>query len=388
MSQSAIKNHPRNYFQKTGIGEDGRRFGTFDDINWTPRIDEHEAARYCTAFLSELTRLDGYLDTAFSTHNPILRAHPRPGRLPFRAVLGISSGADSSMTAEVLCRALAVRYKAGIRFPTDQILLVSFRGTAFNGADSEGGMRFGEYLKQKYPMLPIVLTQIEVGTDDYTRLLEHVAPLVPDEEVTTNVRVSLDFHKPALLNQVAEAYNFLLVETTNLTEEALGETADGTGGYGHLNVPVLPKSFVYRTLDHLGTPEHLGRNSVDTCTKENKMRQYIAGECPPSITTVQFFDVIDRIILMFLSGHSADRIIKETGHTERFVQNTLRRIHLALHREKLGGYPFTPEWRNNFRVDIDAYRSQFHDFASLQNIFNIEPKHPAHSVSTPSYAST
>ena len=59
----AVRAHPRNYFQKTGVGENDRKFGTFDDVNWHPRIDEEKAARYCDAFVSELTRLDGYLDT-------------------------------------------------------------------------------------------------------------------------------------------------------------------------------------------------------------------------------------------------------------------------------------------------------------------------------------
>jgi hypothetical protein len=195
---------------------------------------------------------------------------------------------------------------------------------------------------------------------------------VPPSEITSNLFIPHDFHKAGVLNQAAEAFNFLNVDTTNLKEVALGEATDDTGGYGHISLASgLPKSMIYQLLNFLGIPENFGRASIDTCTHQNKMHQYLDGDNDGHVSTESFFRAIDKVILMLALDFPLGRIVEETMHAERFAHHVAQRMCLTLSREKMGGYPISDFWQDHYSADIRNYRNQFYNIAGLKAVFRL-----------------
>lgn len=368
-----LHSHPRNYFFKTGIGKTKRKFGRYFDVNWEANYIRDDVSRmYARYYIRGVSGPNGFLDRVFTTENPLFRlqgvrlAQQMRGqefipngsdiaRVPFRPVAGISSGGDSSFTAEMFCLALEERRKHGYIFETDQILFVSFSGSDLNKEDTLGGRRFVRYLKQKYPQLPIVLLKSHISTRDYRKLIASMRGMVPKREHTDNVLVALDFYKASLMNQIAEAYNFLNADTANLTEEAMGEITDGTGGFGNISFTRVPKSILLKMMDVLAIPEDLGRNALDTCTGVHKTEQYLSGRKPKFVSDLKFFEILDYVILLVFLGKSPKDIQKSTGHSMQFVQNVYRRCQLSFLREKIGGHIFQERWEDGFKKERSGF---------------------------------
>jgi NAD+ synthetase len=231
------------------------------------------------------------------------------------AVLGLSGGIDSALTAAIAAEALGPENVLGVSMPSRY----SSEGSKTDAralADALG-IRF-----RTVPIRPM-----------FDAYLESLAPLFEgrEEDVTEeNLQARI---RGAVLMAISNKFGHLLLTTGNKSEVAVGYCTlygDTCGGLAVISDVLKLK--VYALARWMN--ERAGRLIIP----ENSITKPASAELKPDQTDQDVlppFEVLDEILTRYVEesqGH--DRIVRETGFEEAVVRDVLRRVDLNEYKRK------------------------------------------------------
>lgn len=240
------------------------------------------------------------------------------------AVIGLSGGIDSAVTAVIAAAALGPENVTGVAMPSRY--------------SSPGSVRDAEELAANLG-LPFHLTPIEPAFNAFERALAEPfagrEPDVAEENVQARCR-------GVILMAFANKFNSLLLTTGNKSELAVGYCTlygDMNGGLAVLSD--VDKGLVYRLARWMNAnparlgferPPRGGPIPESTITKppsaELRANQLDQDSLPP-------YDVLDEIIERYIEGRqSPSRIVRETGFEVETVKRIVRLIDVNEYKRK------------------------------------------------------
>lgn len=228
------------------------------------------------------------------------------------AVVGLSGGIDSALTAALAVQALGPANVIGITMPSP--------------FSSKGSIEDSKRLAQNLGMR-IELVSISELYGLYKQVLKPLFPGRPEDVTEENVQARI---RGNILMAVSNKLGGLLLTTGNKSELSMGYcTLYGDMSGGLAVISDLPKTLVYRLA------EHLNRNGEiipsDTITKppsaELRENQKDEDSLPP-------YDMLDGILECYIErAMSADEIIRK-GFPGDVVRDVLRRVDRNEHKRR------------------------------------------------------
>jgi len=221
-----------------------------------------------------------------------------------QAVLGLSGGIDSAVTAAIACRALG----------PENVLCVSLPSPYTSEASVEDARQLAANLGCAFRLMPI-----EPAMRAYGDIL---APLFAgrDEDVTEqNLQARI---RGNLLMALSNKFGSLLLATGNKSEMAVGYCTlygDMSGGLAVL--ADVPKVMVYELARHLNRERQVipGRILTRPPTAELKPGQLDQDDLPP-------YEILDPILAAYLEEQLGIDEIVGRGFDRRTVEDVVRRI--------------------------------------------------------------
>lgn len=190
-----------------------------------------------------------------------------------KAVIGLSGGVDSALTAKLAVLALG---KANVT-----ALMMPNRGTSSDHSLSDA-IAFAEELGIRYHVV-----SIGDSVDRYKKL-----PWKESEEAAMNIQARI---RMTALYHYANSHKALVLGTGNKTEETLGYfTKYGDGACDVLPIGNLYKTEVWKIAEELGLPEAIVKKTPSAELKEGHTDE---GEIGMSYTE------IDAVLKRFEAGH-------------------------------------------------------------------------------------
>lgn len=239
-----------------------------------------------------------------------------------KAVIGLSGGIDSAVTAALAVDALGAENVRGIALPSEISSAHSVSDAAALARNL--GIRFEVLpIRQLVNAATGILQPVFSGTD----------PNVAEENIQARSR-------GLLLMAVSNKFNEILLTTGNKSEMAVGYCTlygDMAGGLAVLSD--VPKTTVYQLAEHLNREtERIPRNTIDKPpSAELKPDQKDEDSLPP-------YPVLDRILELYIEqGFSREEISKE-GFDEETVRDVLGKVDRNEYKRKQAapGLKITP----------------------------------------------
>ncbi len=239
-----------------------------------------------------------------------------------RAVIGLSGGIDSAVTAAIAAEAFGPKNVRGIALP-------STISSTHSVADAETlaanlGIRF-----DILPISPLVDASTEVLAD----LFSDTEPNVAEENIQARSR-------GLLLMAVSNKFGEILLTTGNKSEMAVGYCTlygDMAGGLAVLSD--VPKTTVYRLAEHLNRDrEQIPRNTIEKPpSAELKPDQRDEDSLPP-------YPVLDRILELYIERGLSRAEIVEEGFEAAMVADILGKVDRNEYKRKQAapGLKITP----------------------------------------------
>jgi NAD+ synthase (glutamine-hydrolysing) len=240
-----------------------------------------------------------------------------------KALVGLSGGIDSSVTAALAAEALGPGNVWGVTMPSryssagsvdDSRVLAGNLGIRFSVVPIEGP--FGAFVEALAPVF------------------EGTRPDTTEENIQARVR-------GAMLMALSNKFGHLLLSTGNKSELAVGYCTlygDMNGGLGVISD--LPKTMVYKVAHYINRHGEIIPESCITKPPSAELRpdQKDQDTLPP-------YDVLDRIIELFVEeGKSAEQIARQgfDGKTVAWVINAISRSEYK-RRQAAPGLKITPK---------------------------------------------
>ncbi len=231
-----------------------------------------------------------------------------------KAVLGLSGGIDSALTATLAVDALGSENVLGVALPSP-----------YSSKESvEDAKQLAKNLGCRFEILPI--------GGLFKQYKEELQPLFmsykKDKEDVTEQNLQARI-RGNLLMALSNKFNAMLLNTGNKSEAAVGySTLYGDMCGGLAVIGDLPKGLVYALADYLNDGgERIPQRTITKApSAELKPGQKDQDELPP-------YEVLDQIIELFLAGSSLEGIIKK-GFDPAMVEDTLRRIRINEYKRK------------------------------------------------------
>jgi len=228
------------------------------------------------------------------------------------AVLGLSGGIDSALTAAIAVDALGADNVQAVALPSK-----------YSSPDSEEDARkLAEALGCRYDVVPI--TPLFKTFND--TLSPYFASL-PEDVTEQNIQARI---RGNLLMAFSNKFGSLLLATGNKSEMAVGYcTLYGDMSGGLAVIADVPKQLVYELASFVNREKILIPERIITKppTAELKPDQRDQDDLPP-------YEVLDRILVLHLEeGLGASQII-EKGYDDVLVRDLLRRIRLNEYKRK------------------------------------------------------
>ncbi len=229
-----------------------------------------------------------------------------------RAVLGLSGGIDSAVTAAIACRALG----------PDNVLCVAMPSPYTSRASVDDARQLARNLGCGFELLPI-----EPAMRAYGDIL---APVFAgrDEDVTEqNLQARI---RGNLLMALSNKFGSLLLSTGNKSEMAVGYCTlygDMSGGLAVL--ADVPKVMVYEIARYLNREREIIMERIITRppTAELKPGQLDQDDLPP-------YEILDPILAAYLEEQLGIDEIVARGFPRQTVEDVVRRIRISEFKRK------------------------------------------------------
>lgn len=223
-----------------------------------------------------------------------------------KALVGLSGGIDSSLTAAIAADALGSDSVWGIAMPSPYS----------SAASSEDAEQLAANLGIHFDTIPI--------SGVFYRYQETLAPLFVglEEDITEeNLQARI---RGNLLMALSNKFNALLLTTGNKSEMAVGYCTLYGDMCGALAViSDIPKMMVYRICRYL--------NQSKEVIPERVLTKPPSAELKPDQTdqdTLPPYDVLDQILLAYIEKNQSVSEIVEQGFEKDVVVDIVRKIHL------------------------------------------------------------
>lgn len=228
------------------------------------------------------------------------------------AVLGLSGGIDSALTAAIAADALGAENILGVALPSP-----------YSSADSlEDAKELAANLGCNFEVIPI--------EDLFTGFKRSLAPLFKgkDEDLTEqNIQARI---RGNLLMALSNKFAHLLLATGNKSEMAVGYcTLYGDMSGGLAVISDVPKQLVYKLARYINRNEiKIPLRTISKApTAELKPDQYDEDDLPP-------YEILDQVLELHLEGGEGVEKIVSRGFEEPMVRDILRRVRLNEYKRK------------------------------------------------------
>jgi NAD+ synthetase len=229
-----------------------------------------------------------------------------------RAVLGLSGGIDSAVTAAIACRALGPENVLCVAMPSPY--------TAQQSVDD--ARRLAENLGCDFTVIAIA-PAMEAYQTSLAPLFAGLAEDTTEQNIQARIRGNL-------LMALSNKFNRLLLSTGNKSEMAVGYcTLYGDMSGGLAVIADVPKGMVYALARWFNREREIIPDSiiVRPPTAELKPDQYDQDDLPP-------YDLLDAVLHDYLEEHKSIDEIVATGVDVRMVRDIVRRITLNEYKRK------------------------------------------------------
>ncbi len=228
------------------------------------------------------------------------------------AVLGLSGGIDSAVTAAIAVDALGSENILGVALPSP-----------YSSPDSfEDAQSLAVNLGCNFEVISIA--------ELFTAFKKSLAPLfqrVPEDLTEQNLQARI---RGNLLMALSNKFNHLLLTTGNKSEMAVGYcTLYGDMSGGLAVISDVPKQLVYQLAGYINRDTVVipDRTISKAPTAELKPDQCDQDDLPP-------YDILDRVLELHLEGGEGVAEIIEHGFEESMVCDILRRVRLNEYKRK------------------------------------------------------
>ncbi len=223
-----------------------------------------------------------------------------------QALLGLSGGIDSALTATLAVQALGPENVMGITMPS----MYSSTGSV------DDSVKLAENLG-------IILKKVPIR-DLYDRYIEDLDPLfagMPEDTTEENIQARI---RGNILMAVSNKTGRLLLSTGNKSELAMGYcTLYGDMSGGLAVISDLPKTLVYALARHINERHEIIPENTVTKPPSAELR---AGQKDQD--TLPPYEVLDRILELYIEQRrSAEGIIAE-GFDSELVRQVLRAVNM------------------------------------------------------------
>ncbi|MCX5876851.1 MAG: NAD+ synthase [Deltaproteobacteria bacterium] len=256
---------------------------------------------------------DGEQETGEVCEALVLGTRDYVSKCGFRkAVIGLSGGVDSALTAAVAARALGPKNVLGVALPSP-----------YSSPESlEDAEQVAKNLGIDFTVLPI--------SDLFKTFLSSLAPIfagakpdVTEQNIQARIRGNL-------LMAIANKQGRLLLSTGNKSENAVGYcTLYGDMSGGLAVISDVPKQLVYSLCRHLNRDrEIIPLRTIDKPpSAELAPDQKDEDDLPP-------YPVLDAILAAYLEEHRSIAEIVAMGFGQAMVEDVVRRIRINEYKRK------------------------------------------------------
>jgi NAD+ synthase (glutamine-hydrolysing) len=228
------------------------------------------------------------------------------------AVLGLSGGIDSALTATLAVRALGAGNVTGVALPSP-----------YSSSDSlEDARILAKNLGCRFEIIPI--------NDLFATYRKSLQPLfagMPEDLTEQNIQARI---RGNLLMALSNKFKSLLLTTGNKSEMAVGYcTLYGDMSGGLAVISDVPKQLVYELSRFVNRDGEVipTRSITKAPTAELKPDQYDQDDLPP-------YDMLDQILELHLEKGFGLAAIISQGFDEKIVRDILRRIRINEYKRK------------------------------------------------------
>jgi len=258
-----------------------------------------------------------------------------------RAVLGLSGGVDSSVTAAVAVMALGAENVLGVLMPSPYTSKESVEDAA----------ALAESLKMRTVTVPI--------NDVFCSYLQALAPHFAGQETDITEENLQARIRGNILMAISNKFGHLVLSTGNKTELAVGYCTlygDLSGGYALISD--VPKTMVYEIARHINSkgaviPQKVLTKAPSAELKENQKDQ---DDLPP-------YDLLDAVLELYLEQNASPEQIIGQGHDRDLVRRIVQmvdRSEYKRHQAPLGPRITTRSFGYGRRYPIaHGYRTSF-----------------------------
>ena len=229
-----------------------------------------------------------------------------------KAVIGLSGGVDSALTAAIAARALGPENVLGLALPSP-----------YSSRESlEDAEQLAKNLGIDFTILPIT-TLFETFLSTLAPIFAGAAQDVTEQNIQARIRGNL-------LMAIANKQRRLLLSTGNKSENAVGYcTLYGDMSGGLAVISDVPKQLVYALCRHLNqSREIIPWRTIDKPpSAELAPNQRDEDDLPP-------YPVLDSILAAYLEEHRSINAIVEMGFARAVVEDVVRRIRVNEYKRK------------------------------------------------------
>ncbi len=249
-----------------------------------------------------------------------------------RAILGLSGGIDSALTAVLATEALG-----------KENVLALYMPTKFNSSESyEDAKRLAENLGIAFKVVEIE-PFFERFEELFSGMFENWRFDVADENIQARIRANILFY-------FSNKGGYIVLATSNKSETAVGYTTiygDMAGGFAPIKD--IYKTWVYRLARWYN--ESRGKEVIP----ERILKKPPSAELRPNQTdqdTLPPYEVLDEILRLYIEEGLSDREIAERGFDLGTVEKVIKMVHRAEYKRKqaplgvkITKVPFDKDWR-------------------------------------------
>jgi len=229
------------------------------------------------------------------------------------AVLGLSGGIDSAVTACLAAEALG----------TDNVLGVSLPSQFSSQGSLDDARALARNLGIRYEVIPI-----QAAFEQLKATLAPVFAGLPEDTTEENLQARI---RGTLLMALSNKFGYLLLTTGNKSEMAVGYcTLYGDMNGGLAVIADVPKTMIYELARYINRERPIIPHSSLTKPPSAELRpnQTDQDTLPP-------YEILDAILKRYIEeDKSAAEIVAETGYDEKLVREIVRKIDLNEYKRK------------------------------------------------------
>lgn len=228
------------------------------------------------------------------------------------AVLGLSGGIDSALTAAIAVEALGAENVIGVALPS-----------VYSSAGSlQDAKRLAENLGCRFETISIASL-----VDEFRETLAPLFADLPEDITEQNIQARV---RGNLLMALSNKFGNLLLTTGNKSEMAVGYcTLYGDMSGGLAVISDVPKQLVYELSRFVNREREIIPESILTKapSAELKPDQTDQDDLPP-------YDILDQILELHLEGGKGKREIIAEGFEPAVVEDIIRRVRINEYKRK------------------------------------------------------